>query len=134
MATKTDKLVFELQKKIEEKEALIKKNEKFTPITNCLLELDGQRHNINVLTKDQLAHLIVKLSTYAEVGKNIGFKNYSIAGFPIQDWITDLKSKYSNLDKKIEEQRLGKLKKELQDMLSSDTKVEIKLNEIASSI
>lgn len=134
MATKNDKVVFELQKKIAAKEALLKKSERFAPITNCLLELDGQRYNINVLTKDQLAHLIVRLSTYSGVANNIGFGNYSIAGFPIQDWITDLTAKHANLDRKMEEQRLAGFKKELHDMLSSDTKAEIKLSEIAEAI
>ena len=98
------------------------------------MELDGQRYNINVLTKDQLAHLIVKLSTYSGVADNIGFGNYSIAGFPIQDWITDLKAKFANLDRKMEEQRLANLKKELINELSADTKAEIKLKKIAEEI
>jgi hypothetical protein len=98
------------------------------------LELDGQRYNINVLTKDQLVHLIVRLTTYEVTARTYGFGNYNIAGFGIKEWITDLTAKHANLDRKMEEQRLSAFKAELHDMLSADTKADIKLKKIAEKI
>lgn len=60
--------------------------------------------------------------------------DYTIAGFGIKEWITDLTAKHANLDRKMEEQRLSAFKAELHDMLSSDTKAEIKLKKIAEKI
>ena len=44
-----DELILQLKKQIEDKKKALRATEKFTPITNCSIELDGVRQNIQVL-------------------------------------------------------------------------------------
>jgi len=133
MASENDAKILSLKKQIEEKKKTIKSTEKFVPITNCSIELDGMRFNIQVLTKEQIITLMVKLNTYRLAAKDLGIE-YSVSGYSVEDWIIDLKSKLGNLERKTEEHRLKLLEEKLHDLLSTDKKVELEIDEIAGSI
>lgn len=64
MATKNDERVLQLKKIIEEKKSELKAVKRFTPLTNCVLSLDNQNYNLNVLQLDDLKLLLVKLNIY----------------------------------------------------------------------
>lgn len=135
MATqKNDQRVLDLKSKIEEKKLALKKSEKFQPVTNCSLQTDGKILNINVLDKPTLIQQIVKLSVYADKAKELGYENYIYAGFPINDWIKDLKSRFANLDRKLEEDRLRILEAKLHNLLSTDKKVELEIDDYEKEI
>jgi len=87
-----DSKIMELKKQIEDKKIKLGKSQKFSPITNCSIELDGVRVNIQVLNKEQLTTLLVKLNSYAISAKDLGI-DYIISGYSINDWIVDIKSK-----------------------------------------
>jgi hypothetical protein len=133
MASGNDAKILGLKKQIEEKKKTIKSTEKFVPITNCSIELDGTRFNIQVLTRDQIVDLMVKLNSYRLSAKDLSVK-YFVCGYSVEDWITDLRSRLGNLERKTEERRLKVLEDKLHDLLSTDKKVELEIDEIASSI
>lgn len=88
-----DKTILALKKQIEKKRSELKKTERFSPITNCSLELDGQRYNIQVLSREQLTHVLVKMNLYQMSAKTLGIlDDYVISGFKVNAWIVDDRS------------------------------------------
>lgn len=135
MTTKNDELILQLKKQIDEKKKSLKATERFQPITNCSIELDGIRSNIQVLTKEQLISLLVKLNSYRKSADELGMLNeYSIGGYSVDDWISDVKSKYLNLNRKEEQENLRQKELRLTQLLSGEKKVELELEEIANSL
>jgi hypothetical protein len=133
MANTNDQKILELKKQIEEKKKKLAKSQKFTPVTNCSIELDGVRHNIQVLNKEQIIALLVKLSTYAAAAKELDLlKEYNISGFNVMEWIEDLKAKLDFIARKDEEQKLRAMEAKLDRLLSDDKKVELEIDEIAT--
>jgi hypothetical protein len=132
MKTETnDSKIMELKKQIEEKKAKINKSQKFTPITNCSIEVDGVRHNLQVLSKEQLISLMVKLNAYAISAKDLGVE-YIVSGYIVSDWIIDIKAKLDFVSRKEEENKLKVMESKLDQLLSNEKKVELELDEIAS--
>jgi len=131
MANETnDKKIMELKKQIEEKKNKVSKSQKFSPTTNCSIEVDGIRHNIQVLTKEQLIALMVKLNAYAMSAKDLEVE-YVVSGFNVSDWIQDIKSKLDYVSRKEEENKLRIMESKLDQLLSNEKKVELELDEIA---
>jgi len=126
-----DDKILKLKKQIDEKKINIGKSRKFTPVTNCSIELDGVRHNIQVLSKDQIVSLVVKLNSYAMAAKELDLlEQYNINGYNVNDWIADLKAKYDFINRRDEEQKLKAMESKLDLLLSNEKKVEIEINEI----
>ncbi|WP_405169438.1 hypothetical protein [Paenibacillus sp. FSL H3-0286] len=133
MANPNDQKILELKKQIELKKEKLSKSQKFTPITNCSIEIDGVRHNIQVLQKEQILTLLIKINTYVLSSKDLGLlDSFNINGYHVLDWIADLKLKYEILNRKEEEQKLKAMETKLDKLLSDDKKVELELDEIAA--
>lgn len=131
---KNDETILELKRKIAEKKKELKSSERFVPLTNCSIELDGVRSNIQVLTKEQLTMLLLKLTTYKLAMKEMTLESFNISGFEIDDWIFDVKSKLATLTRKEEEQKLRQMEQKLHNLLSNDTKVELELQQIMQDL
>lgn len=130
-----DKVILELQKKVDEKRAALKKAARFSPITNCSLELEGQRINLQVLQKDGLIHCLVVLNSYKNSAEQLGLLDqYSISGYPLVDWITDLEAKLAFVTRKEEEGKLRLMENRLSALLSNEKKVELQLEEIMKDL
>lgn len=135
MSNNNDARILEMRKQIEESKKKLGKSSRFTPITNCSIELDGTRHNINVLQKEQLISLMVKLNAYLMSAKALDVaEDYLISGYSPADWITDLKSKLDILSRKDEEQALKLMEEKLLKLLSDGKKVELEIDEIESML
>lgn len=133
MANNNDQKILELKKQIEEKKKKIGKSQKFTPITNCSFEFEGARFNINVLNREQVMALLIRLNTYANSAKELQLlEAYSISGYNVMDWINDLKSKFDFMNRKEEEQKLKAMEVKLDLLLSNEKKVELEINAIES--
>lgn len=133
MANTNDQKIMELKKQIEEKKSKISKAQKFMPVTNCSIEIDGTRYNLQVLNKEQIISLLVKLNAYAMSAELLEIlEDYNISGYNVMDWIKDLKSKLDNVNRKDEEQKLKVMETKLDQLLSNDKKVELELSEIES--
>lgn len=135
MNNNNDKKILELKTQIKEKKNKIGKSQKFTPITNCSIEIDGVRYNIQVLTKEQIISLMVKLNAYTISAKELELlSDYNISGYNVSDWINDLKSKLDFLNRREEEQKLKSMESKLDLLLSNDKKVELEIGEIESML
>lgn len=129
-----DERIMKLKQKIAEQKKQLKKSERFSPITNCSVELDGIRHNLNVLNKEKLIDLAVKLNVYQMSCDELGFGEYVISGYPVADWIEDIKSRLAILSRKEEENKLKAYEAQLHKLLSNDKKVELEIDAIANSL
>ena len=134
MANETnDKKIMELKKQIEGKKIKLGKSQKFSPITNCSIEVDGVRVNIQVLNKEQLTYLLVKLNSYAKSAKELEI-DFVISGYHVVDWITDIKSKLDFVSRKEEENKLKVMESKLHQLLSNEKKVELEIDEIMKNL
>lgn len=129
--SKNDERVLQLKKVIEDKKAELKTVKRFTPLTNCVLDLEGQKYNLNVLQLGDLRLLLVKLNMYLISAKDLGI-NLEIAGYNIIEWITDIKAKTEIFEYKKKESELKALEAKLDKMLSDEKKTELELDEIAA--
>ena len=135
MANENDTVILNLKKKIDEKKKALKGAEKFSPVTNCSLEMDGIRNNIQVLNKEQIVFLLMKLQSYKTAAEVLGvLEDAFVSGYKIDDWIVDLKSKLMIVNRKVEESRLRVLEDKLDALLSNEKKVELELKDIADSL
>lgn len=128
-----DSRILLLKKQIEGKKEQLGKTLKFTPITNCSIEVDGVRHNLHTLAKEQLLSLMVKLNTYRLSAIDLNVLDiFEVSGYTINDWISDIKAKIEVLSRKDEERNLKVMEDKLVKLLSDGKKVELELDEIAS--
>ena len=135
MAKKNDDVILKLKRDIETKKKLIKSSERFTPVTNCSLVLDNERYNLNVLGKDQIIPLMVKLNSCAMSADALGLSaELQYSGFSVEDWMTDLNARWAIINRTNEEVRLKALESKLHNLLSIDKKVELEIADIAASI
>ncbi|MGV4321182.1 hypothetical protein [Bacillus mojavensis] len=133
MTNTNDQRILKLKKQIEVKKEKLGKTSRFTPVTNCSLEVDGVRFNINVLDKEKLIMLAVKLNSYLLSAKDLGYEDqFIISGYKVEDWLTDIKSRLDILSKKDEERSLKVMEDKLAKLLSEDKKVELEIDEIES--
>lgn len=130
--TKTnDQRIMELRTKIEAKQKEIGKKERFIPVTNCQIEVDGVRHNIHTFDRKKSITLLVKLNSLLTSAKELGFEEeYDISGYKINEWIDDLKTKIRLLEKDVEQKKLDTLEAHLHKLLSEDKKVELEIDSI----
>jgi len=134
MANETnDSKIMVLKKQIEDKKIKLGKSQKFSPITNSSIELDGVRTNIQVLNKEQLTFLLVKLNSYAISAKDLEVY-FVISGYHVADWITDIKSKLDFVSRKEEENKLKVMESKLHQLLSNEKKVELEIDEIMKNL
>ncbi|OZB98147.1 hypothetical protein [Paenibacillus sp. XY044] len=135
MANLNDQKILELKKQIEEKKKLIGKSKKFSPITNCSIELDGVRQNIQTLGKEQLVLMLIKLNAYAASAKELGLLDvYNVSGYNVIEWIEDLKAKLDFINRKDEENKLKAMEAKLDKLLSDEKKVELEIDEIEAAL
>jgi hypothetical protein len=127
-----DKILSLREKATNKIKELGKNTSKFVPITSCSIQVDGISYNIHVATKEQLVGLLVRLNAYKMSAVDLNLLDeYVISGYKINDWISDIKTKLDIILHKEEQDKLRKLDKKLDEMLSSDKKVELELEQIA---
>ena len=127
-----DEKIIKLKQQIEEKRNKLGNLKRFTPITNCILELDGITTNIQILPKEKLALLLVKLNLYkmSMEDLNMSFDKIMISGYDIRDWIIDILAKIDIISYKEEEQKLKTMESKLVELLSKEKKTELAIDEI----
>ena len=129
--SKNDERVLQLKKIIDEKRAELKAVKRFTPLTNCVLDLDNQKYNLNVLQPNDLKLLLVKLNMYLMSANDLDI-SLELSGYNVAEWITDIKSKIKIFEHKTKEAELKALESKLDKMLSDEKKTELELDEIAA--
>jgi len=132
--TNDDKIML-LKSQIADKKKGLKGKKKFSPLTNCSIELDGVRLNLQVLNREGLTHLLVKLNSYLLSAVDLGLdEEYVISGYLIDQWITDIKLKLEILKYEEEDRKLKLLESKLHVLLSSEKQVSLAIEEIESMI
>lgn len=135
MTNTNDERILKLRAGIAKKKEELGKISRFTPVTNCSIEIDGQRFNIHTLQKEQLTTLLVKLNTYLLSAKDLEMElTFEISGFLVTDWMDDVKSKLDILSKKDKEKELKAQEELLSQLLSERKKVELQLDAIESML
>lgn len=135
MSSINDNKILKLKEEIAKKKEELKNISRFSPVTNCSLELYGERYNINTLQKDKIIELMVVLNSLQLSAKDLELlEDYIISGYKPIEWITDLKAKLSILTQKAEENKLKQMETKLDKLLSDDKKVELELNDIENML
>ena len=127
-----DEKIIKLKQQIEGKRKSLAKAKKFVPITNCILELDGITTNIQILPKEKLALLLIKLNLFKMSMENLNMSldEIIINGYNIGDWMSDILTKIDIISYKEEEQKLKTMESKLVELLSKEKKTELAIDEI----
>ena len=133
MSNQNDTKILELKKQIQlKKEELTKQNSRFNAVTNCSIELNENRININTLQRDGLMDTLIKLNIIRLSVTDLGLENeYKISGYLVSEWMQDIKSRLEILSRKDEERKLKIMEDKLVKLLSEEKKTELEIEEIA---
>jgi hypothetical protein len=132
---KNDKTIMKLREQIEEKEKALNGLRPSIIITNCMLTLDGQNYNLNVLKLPELIHLYVKLTCYIQTADYTELlEDYEIGGFNIVDWVDDVYSKMVAKKLLAEKIKLTNMKARLMQLLSAEKQTELEIDAIAAEL
>ena len=133
--SRNDDKIMELKKLIEDKKLSLAQGIKFEPVTNCSLELNEVRYNLNVLNRDEIIYLLLEFNMLLISAKDLGLdKEYKVSGYTLDDWITDLKVKLEMTMQKSKEAELLRMERKLDKLLSDDKRVELTLNDIENEL
>lgn len=130
--SKNDERVLQLKRLIEEIKSEIS-TQRFIPETNCVLDMDGQKHNLNVLQKKELEFLMVKLNAYSMWANDLEI-DLVISGYGVNKWLADVSSKLAVIENKKKQDELKDLETKLDKMLSDEKKTELELDKIAAML
>lgn len=133
---KNDEKILELKSQIDiKKETLKKQIKKFSPMTNCIIDFEGVKNNLQVLNKEQLVILLVKLNSYLMSAKNLELTDIiMMSGYSINEWIVDIKNKLEVMAYKEEENKLKFMEDKLHKLLSDEKKTELEIDEIENML
>ncbi|GAA6275847.1 hypothetical protein F170042I7_20330 [Blautia caecimuris] len=129
MAMTNDDKIMQLKAIIEKKKEELKKYKKFCPVTNCVLDLDGKKYNLNVLQENELVLLLVKLDSYFVSAERLHVI-LILSGYDVLDWIEDIRDKLRDIEKKKKESELKKMESKLTALLSDNKKTELELSDM----
>lgn len=131
--SKNDDRILELKKQIEKKKTdIVSRKVRFAPETNCVLEIDSERYNLNVVADEVLTLLMIKLNMYNMSADSLEILHPIISGYTTDLWIQDIKNKLAVSGMQREENELKKMEAKLTKLLSDDKKTELEIDEIAS--
>lgn len=138
MSKERDEKILLLKKEIEKKENILAETTTiFLPKTNCNLtdSFLGDRVNLHTLSKEEdIDLLLVKINTLNLSQKSLGLKDVKIAGFAIEDWLSDLMTIKAVLKNKKEAKNLEQKKEELLKLLSEDKKTDLLLEKLEKEL
>lgn len=128
--SKNDERVLQLKKLIETKKSELS-TQRFVPMTNCVLDMEDKKYNLNVLQEKELEFLMVKLNAYSMSADNLKI-DLVISGYGVNEWLADISGKLAIITDKKKRDELKALEAKLDKMLSDEKKTELELDEIAA--
>ena len=134
MAIKNDERILALREQIEVKKKTLGKQPRFSPITTCIIDYNGERINLHTMnTVRDIDQFLVCLNMWVMSAENLGVNPADImmSGFSIVDWMDDLRSKREVVVYQEEAKKLNALNKQLEKLLSEDKKTELEIDAIA---
>lgn len=132
MAKANDERIMQLKKQADEKKkSLALKSMRFSPVTNCVLKLDGQVYNIHAMDSE---YLLVKLNALAMSAKDLGLdtSKFVLSGYSLDAWMEDVRNCMKVREYNKEKAELASLEKRLDKLLSDDKRTELELDDIAA--
>lgn len=129
MSNINDNKILELRKQIEVKKSKLSQINKYNYLTNLVLDLDGQKYNLNVLKVKDLNLLLIRLNAYRLSALDLKI-NCIICEYNVCNWMDDIKAKIDLLSRKAEEVKLKAMEDRLVELLSNEKKVELEINEM----
>ncbi len=137
MSVSNDEMILKLKEQIVDRKAEFDKLPKnFVAETSCIyIDETGAKHNLRVMTKDQLIPLMVKLHMYEMSALDLEIDGYiKISGFAIGSWIHDIRGRLDEIKRREAEKALKSDEKLLDSLLSEDKKTELALKDIAARL
>lgn len=134
MAIKNDERILALREQIEAKKKTLGKQPRFSPVTTCMLDVNGTRINLHTLNSvDKINHLLVYLNMWVMSAEDMGIdsKDIMLSDFPVTEWMDDLRSKKAVVVYQEEAKKLNALNAQLEKLLSDDKKTELEIDAIA---
>lgn len=131
-----DDRIIELKKLIEKKEKEIVPAS-LASKTTLILEFNGRKYNLNVMTLSELQILFCQLQALQTANEKLsGFytEPLLIGGFCVADWLDDIISKMNYLMTKNKKKELEAMKKQLDKLLSDGKRTELLLDEIMEKL
>ena len=132
MAQKNDERIMQLKQQIETKrKELTNQNNRFVPVTNCMLLLDNVTYNLHLEISEWL---LIKVNMIAMSAKDLGMdiSQIEISGYKLTEWLEDIGNKLKVQKYKEEKRKLEKLEKQLDSLLSDDKRTELEIDNIAA--
>lgn len=127
-----DTTILELKQQLEEKKSKIKSVKRTVYKTNCSLTLFKQVYNLHTLSISDLALFLSMLTSWKREAESLNIiDNCIISGYNVNEWISDIQSKYDEKSMMAELESLSAIEKRLGSMLSTDKKIELELENIA---
>ena len=118
MATKNDERILTLKEQIEYKKKELGKQPRFSPITTCLFDYNGNTINIHTLIDvKNINQLLVYFNMWAMSADDLGIDAEEVTwcGFSVLDWIEDLKSKKAVVEYATKKEQLSALEKKFKN-------------------
>lgn len=132
--SKNDDRILTLKKQIDEKKKELGKQPRFSPVTTCMFNYNGNRVNIHTLTSvKDINAMLVYFNIYAMSAKDldIDLEDVRCDGFSVSDWMEDLNAKKTVVEYTEKKAQLTALEKKLDKLLSDDKKTELEIDAIA---
>lgn len=136
-----DEKINNFRKKVEEKKAQLGSRPNASYRTNLLLDIEGvKKLNLNTIsTEEDCINIISQILTKSHgaslantfLNTNIIFK---IEGYPIDDWLHDLKIRYSIILWDTEKRKLTAMDNQLKELMSEGAKTAIAIDAIAKEL
>lgn len=132
--SKNDEKILTLKKTIEKRKEELGKKEPFAPLTSCSLDFEGTRYNLHAINDmNTLAYIMCKLHALEMAATDLELDSSMLvlSGFPVSDWMHDLKAKIAMVKRQAKENELKSFEKKLDALLSADKKTELEIDSIA---
>ena len=102
--------------------------------TNMILEFRDNTYNLNVLPANALQERLIQLYLYQTAIDALNITDYTIAGYPVEDWIYDIQKLLDihQQNKKIKELKANLAK--LDTLMSDAAKTEEFLDDLAEML
>lgn len=136
----SDTLILQLQEKIDKQQSELNAISKPNWKTNCSFNYNNVRQNLHVIDAATCITLCADIFNWKQHLSSAydwletEKKELVIQGYSHLDWLHDLKLRFEILKKREKEEKLKKLLVELEDLLSHEKKVELRLSKIAESL
>lgn len=135
-----DKSIKQYRDAVTAKRKALGDKPKLAYITNALLDLNGERVNLNTLTTEEkcvelVTILVARSSFMTEANELLGTNvNVSVGDYTIDQWIADIKLRVSLLAWERNKKKLTAMDKKLAGLRSEDAKTSDAIASIAAEL